>query len=50
MPSRLDELAGVFLQVLELAGKMKLLMLGIISLDGIKGHADALCYSTLSRK
>lgn len=36
--------------MLELAGKMKLLMLGIISLDGIKGHADALCYSTLSRK
>ena len=30
----LDELADIFLQVLELAGEMKLLKLGTISLDG----------------
>jgi transposase len=44
----LDELAGIFLQVLELAGEMKLLKLGTISLDGTKLHANASRHSALS--
>ena len=43
----LDELAGIFLQVLEVAGQMKLLNLGTISLDGTKRHANALRHSVL---
>jgi hypothetical protein len=41
-------LADIFLQVLELAGKMKLLKLGTISLDGTKSHANASRHSVLS--
>jgi transposase len=37
----LDELGGLFVQVLELAREMKLLKLGTISLDGTKIHANA---------
>lgn len=37
----LDELADVFVQVLELAREMKLLKLGTVSLDGSKIHANA---------
>ena len=44
----LDELAGVFLQVLELADEMKLLKPGTVSLDGTKLHANASCHSALS--
>lgn len=44
----LDELAGIFLQVLELAGEMKLLRLGTISLDGTKLKANASRHSALS--
>ncbi|QII98297.1 IS1182 family transposase (plasmid) [Pseudomonas aeruginosa] len=44
----LDELAGIFLQVLELASEMKLLKLGTISLDGTKLHANASRHSALS--
>lgn len=44
----LDELAEIFLQVLELAGEMKLLKLGTISLDGTKLHANASRHSALS--
>ena len=44
----LDELADIFLQVLELAGEMKLLKLGTISLDGTKLHANASRHSALS--
>ncbi|MDQ3510974.1 MAG: IS1182 family transposase [Pseudomonadota bacterium] len=44
----LDEMAGIFLQVLELAGEMKLLKLGTISLDGTKLHANASRHSALS--
>jgi transposase len=44
----LGELSGIFLQVLELAGEMKLLKLGSISLDGTKIHANASRHSALS--
>jgi transposase len=44
----LDELSGVFLQVLELAHEMKLLKLGTVSLDGTKIHASASRHSALS--
>ena len=44
----LDELAGVFVQVLELAREMKLLKLGTVCLDGTKIHANASRHSALS--
>jgi transposase len=44
----LDELANLFVQVLELATEMKLLKLGTISLDGTKVHANASRHSALS--
>ena len=37
----LEELSGVFVQVLELAQEMKLLKLGTVCLDGTKIHANA---------
>lgn len=42
-----DELADIFLQVLELAGEMTLLKLGTISLDGTKLHTNASRHSAL---
>lgn len=44
----LDELAGIFVQVLEMAQEMKLLKLGTVSLDGTKVHANASRHSALS--
>jgi transposase len=44
----LDELAGLFVQVLELAREMKLLKLGTVCLDGTKIHANASRHSALS--
>ncbi|MDF1481243.1 IS1182 family transposase [Extensimonas sp. H3M7-6] len=44
----LGELAGLFVQVLELAQEMKLLNLGTISLDGTKIKANASRHSALS--
>ena len=44
----LDELAGLFVQVLELAQEMKLLKLGSVCLDGTKVHANASRHSALS--
>ncbi|MDP3244498.1 MAG: IS1182 family transposase [bacterium] len=44
----LDELAGLFVQVLELAQEMKLLKLGTVCLDGTKIHANASRHSALS--
>ena len=44
----LDELAGLFVQVLEVAQEMKLLKLGTISLDGTKIQANASRHSALS--
>jgi hypothetical protein len=44
----LDELSGIFVQVLELAQEMKLLKLGTICLDGTKIHANASRHSALS--
>lgn len=44
----LDELAGLFVQVLEVAQEMKLLTLGTISLDGTKIKANASRHSALS--
>ena len=44
----LDELAGLFVQVLELAKEMKLLKLGTVCLDGTKIHANASRHSALS--
>jgi transposase len=44
----LDELAGIFVQALELAREMKLLKLGTLSLDGAKIHANASRHSALS--
>lgn len=44
----LDELADIFVQVLEMAKEMKLLKLGTISLDGTKVHANASRHSALS--
>ena len=44
----LDELAGLFVQVLEMAQEMKLLKLGTISLDGTKIKANASRHRALS--
>ena len=44
----LDELAGLFVQVLEMAQEMKLLKLGTVCLDGTKIHANASRHSALS--
>lgn len=44
----LGELAGLFVQVLEMAQEMKLLKLGTICLDGTKIHANASRHSALS--
>jgi transposase len=44
----LDDLSGIFLQVLEVAHEMKLLKVGTISLDGTKIHANASRHSALS--
>lgn len=44
----LEELAGLFVQVLEMAREMKLLKLGTISLDGTKIKANASRHSALS--
>ena len=44
----LDELAGLFVQVLEVAREMKLLKLGTVCLDGTKIHANASRHSALS--
>ena len=44
----LDELAGLFLQVLEMAKEMKLLKMGTVCLDGTKMHANASRHSALS--
>jgi transposase len=44
----LDELAGLFVQVLEMAQEMKLLKLGTLSLDGTKIKANASRHSALS--
>lgn len=44
----LDELADLFVQVLERAKEMKLFKLGTISLDGTKVHANASRHSALA--
>ncbi len=44
----LDELSGLFAQVLQMAQEMKLLKLGTISLDGTKIKANASRHSALS--
>ena len=44
----LKELSGIFVQVLQIAGQMKLLKLGTIALDGTKVHANASRHSALS--
>lgn len=44
----LDELAGLFVQVLQMAREMRLLSLGTISLDGTKIQANASRHSALS--
>ena len=44
----LDELASLFVQVLEIAQEMKLLKLGTVCLDGTKIHANASRHSALS--
>ena len=44
----IDELAGMFVQVLEMATEMKLLRLGTVCLDGTKIHANASRHSALS--
>ena len=44
----IDELAGLFVQVLEMATEMKLLRLGTVCLDGTKIHANASRHSALS--
>src|SRR5665647_3370568 len=44
----IDELAGLFVQVLEMAKEMKLLKLGTVCLDGTKIHASASRHSALS--
>ena len=46
--SRKIELAGLFVQVLDVAQEMKLLKLGTISLDGTKVQANASRHSALS--
>ena len=44
----IDELAGLFVQVLEMATEMKLLKLGTVCLDGTKIHANASRHRALS--
>lgn len=44
----IDELSGLFVQVLEMATEMKLLKLGTVCLDGTKIHANASRHSALS--
>lgn len=44
----LEELSGIFVQVLEMAREMKLLKLGTLSLDGTKVRANASRHSALS--
>lgn len=44
----IGELAGLFVQVLEMATEMKLLRLGTVCLDGTKVHANASRHSALS--
>lgn len=44
----IDELAGLFVQVLEMAREMRLLKLGTVCLDGTKIHANASRHSALS--
>ena len=44
----LDELSGLFVQVLEMAQEMQLLKLGTVSLDGTKIKANASRHSALS--
>jgi transposase len=44
----IDELAGLFVQVLEMAKEMKLLKMGTVCLDGTKIHANASRHSALS--
>ena len=44
----LDQLSGIFLQILELASEMKLLKLGTVCLDGTKIHANASRHSARS--
>ncbi|OYW20039.1 MAG: IS5/IS1182 family transposase [Burkholderiales bacterium 12-64-5] len=44
----IDELAGLFVQVLEMATEMKLLKLGTVCLDGTKIHANASRHGALS--
>lgn len=44
----IDELAGLFVQVLEMATEMKLLKVGTVCLDGTKIHANASRHSALS--
>ena len=44
----LNELAGLFVQVLEMAQEMKRLKLGTVCLDGTKIHANASRHSALS--
>jgi transposase len=44
----IDELADLFVQVLEMAKEMKMLRLGTVCLDGTKIHANASRHSALS--
>ena len=44
----IGELAGLFVQVLEMAREMKLLKMGTVCLDGTKIHANASRHSALS--
>lgn len=44
----IDELADLFVQVLEMAKEMKMLKLGTVCLDGTKIHANASRHSALS--
>jgi transposase len=44
----IDELAGLFVQVLEMATEMKLLKFGSVCLDGTKIHVNASRHSALS--
>jgi hypothetical protein len=45
----IDEIAGLFVQVLEMATEMKLLKLGTVCLDGTKIAANASRHSALSQ-
>jgi transposase len=44
----IDEIAGLFVQVLEMAREMKMLKLGTVCLDGTKIHANASRHRALS--